>query len=87
MSNHSTTAGTATKAKHNQPASAESLIDTATGKLDAAKDAVVEAKDNVIKQGGEYIASARKLITDNPFMAVGIAFGVGYVAMRIRRLF
>lgn len=87
MSNHSTTAGTTTKANRGQSTAAASVVDTASSKLDAAKDAVVEAKDTVIKQGGEYIASARKLITDNPLMAVGIAFGVGYVAMRIRRLF
>ncbi len=57
------------------------LVD-ATG---AVKDKIVHGKDVVVDRTGSFFSEARRLIKANPFVAIGIAFGVGYVAMRLVR--
>lgn len=64
---------------------AKHLVDQGQEKAGEIKDALVGAKDKVLSSGSTFITSSRNLITDHPFAAVGVAFGVGYVAMRIFR--
>jgi len=40
------------------------------------------AKDLVVDRGGDVITALSKVIKKNPLAAVGIAFGIGYLAMR-----
>lgn len=40
------------------------------------------AKDLVVDRGGDFLVALSKTIKRNPIAAVGIAFGVGYLAMR-----
>jgi ElaB/YqjD/DUF883 family membrane-anchored ribosome-binding protein len=41
-----------------------------------------DAKDIVVDRGGDLVVALSKAIKKNPLAAVGIAFGVGYLAMR-----
>jgi ElaB/YqjD/DUF883 family membrane-anchored ribosome-binding protein len=63
----------------------KNLVDAGQEKAAVVRDALVGAKDKVVSSGQSFFASSRAMIKDNPFAAVGIAFGVGYVAMRIFR--
>ena len=61
------------------------LVEQGQEKAGDIKNAIVGAKDKVMSTGSSFISGARNLIVDHPFAAVGTAFGVGYVAMRIFR--
>ena len=61
------------------------LVEQGQEKAGDIKNALVDAKDKVLTSSSSFIASSRNLIVDNPFVAIGVAFGVGYVAMRIFR--
>lgn len=57
---------------------AQELVDVGSGQLTAAKDQVFSTAQGLV-------ARARAVIVARPFTAMGIAFGVGYVAMRLMR--
>ncbi|HUJ57512.1 MAG TPA: hypothetical protein VLX92_03440 [Kofleriaceae bacterium] len=58
--------------------SVRNLVDVGGERAQALKDTVVSGSKTGIKRMGS-------LIKEHPFLAIGIAFGVGYVAMRILR--
>ena len=76
---------TSTGSIDNLKDSVKHLVDQGQEKAGEIKNALVGAKQKVVSTGANLIASARAAIVDRPFVAVGIAFGVGYVAMRIFR--
>ncbi len=51
-----------------------------TGALVATKAS--GAKDLVVDRGGDLVVALSKAIKRNPLASVGIAFGIGYLAMR-----
>jgi ElaB/YqjD/DUF883 family membrane-anchored ribosome-binding protein len=53
--------------------------------VDAIKSRVVDAKDQAFDRGGDAIARMTELIKAHPLKAVGIAFGAGYLGMRLFR--
>jgi ElaB/YqjD/DUF883 family membrane-anchored ribosome-binding protein len=53
--------------------------------MDLGQHRVAAAKDKVVGSGMALFESARHLIAANPFAAIGIAFGVGFIAMRLLR--
>lgn len=57
--------------------------------VDVGRKVVVEkaedAKDVVVERGGKMLTMFSKAIRKRPLLSVGIAFGVGYIAMRIMR--
>jgi ElaB/YqjD/DUF883 family membrane-anchored ribosome-binding protein len=61
------------------------LVDQGAQKVDAIKAKVVEAKDEAITRGGDAIERMTDLIKANPIKSVAIAFGVGYIGMRLFR--
>ena len=66
----------------------EKLVDAKDRLVDASgtvKDKLVDAKDKVVDRAGPAAASLRDLIREHPYAAVGIALGVGYLAMRLIR--
>jgi ElaB/YqjD/DUF883 family membrane-anchored ribosome-binding protein len=65
--------------------SAKHLVEDAQDKVGEIKDKVLSAKDTAVSKGEDLLAQARNFIVDNPFAAVGAAFGIGYVFMRIFR--
>ena len=60
-----------------------SNIVNATGALVANK--AIGAKDLVVDSGASALSSFTKVIKNRPIAAVGIAFGIGYLAMRLVR--
>jgi len=51
----------------------------------AIKHRLSDAKDVVVDAGGTALATSRRLIRQHPLAAIGLAFGVGFVAMRLMR--
>jgi len=49
------------------------------------KDKAIDLKDQALERGSSLLDATTEAIKANPLKAVGIAFGVGYVAMRIFR--
>lgn len=65
---------------------AKHVVEQAQDKVGEIKDKVLSAKADVVTKGNDLLAQATKLIKDNPFAAVGVAFGVGYLLMRVTRI-
>jgi ElaB/YqjD/DUF883 family membrane-anchored ribosome-binding protein len=65
--------------------SVKGLVEQGHDKVNAIKDAASDLQHKVTDGGGKAIDNASKLIKDHPFAAVGIAFGVGYILMRMFR--
>jgi ElaB/YqjD/DUF883 family membrane-anchored ribosome-binding protein len=71
---------------------AESLADQLKGMVDAGQERIegvkgrlLDGKDRVRSQASDTLDRATEAIKAHPLKAVGIAFGVGYVAMRLFR--
>lgn len=63
----------------------KALVSTGQDTLHDAKDSIIDAKDAVIARTDSTVTMLGKAIKTHPFAAVGIAFGVGYLAMRLLR--
>jgi ElaB/YqjD/DUF883 family membrane-anchored ribosome-binding protein len=61
------------------------LVDQGAQRVDAIKNKAFEAKDQVIDRGGDMLDSLTGMIKANPIKAVAIAFGAGYLGMRLFR--
>ena len=71
---------------------AEFIKDTAGDAKDRLVDASVtvkhklsDAKDVVAGAGGTALSFTRQAIKEHPLIAVGVAFGLGFIAMRLMR--
>lgn len=85
MQNNRSNGNTTTTRLDSVRESVKGLVDQGHDKVNAIKDAVSDLQHKATDQGGKAIDSASKLIKDHPFAAVGIAFGVGYLLMRLVR--
>lgn len=65
--------------------SVKGLVDQGHTKVNAIKDKVVDLQHKAKDQGGAALDKVSGLIKAHPFAAIGIAFGVGYIAMRLVR--
>jgi ElaB/YqjD/DUF883 family membrane-anchored ribosome-binding protein len=65
--------------------SVKGFVDQSQDKVKAIKERVVDVKDQAVSRGGEYMDRATDLIKAHPLKAVGIAFGAGYIGMRLFR--
>jgi len=63
----------------------KSYVDQGAQTVDAIKSKVVEVKDQAVNRGNDVLAQMTDLIKAHPFKAVGIAFGAGYLGMRLFR--
>jgi ElaB/YqjD/DUF883 family membrane-anchored ribosome-binding protein len=61
------------------------LVDAGKERAAALKDKAMEGKDAVVRGGSKAINTVGALIKDHPLAAIGIAFGVGYLVMRLIR--
>jgi ElaB/YqjD/DUF883 family membrane-anchored ribosome-binding protein len=61
------------------------LVDQGVQKVDALKNKVVEAKQEAITRGSDILERVTDLIKAHPIKAVAIAFGAGYLGMRLFR--
>jgi ElaB/YqjD/DUF883 family membrane-anchored ribosome-binding protein len=63
----------------------ESLKSSVGERAEALKTKAVDVKDAVFENGEKALDRAGQLIKENPFIAIGIAFGVGYLVVRMIR--
>jgi len=64
---------------------AKVLVDQGHERVDQLKSRVASAKEQAVSRGNVYLDRATAFIRANPLKAVGIAFGTGYLAMRLIR--
>lgn len=65
--------------------SMRSLVDFGSETAGTIKTKAIDVKDVVVTNGGKALRKTGSLIKDHPIIAVGIAFGVGYLVMRVMR--
>jgi ElaB/YqjD/DUF883 family membrane-anchored ribosome-binding protein len=61
------------------------VIDAGQEKLEAAKGRIIDGKERVQDGATRGYAAAMATIKEHPFMAIGIAFGLGYLGTRLLR--
>lgn len=61
------------------------IVDQGAEKVDALKSKVVEVKDQAFNRGGDMVDRVTAMIKAHPIKAVAIAFGAGYIGMRLFR--
>ncbi|MDB4959846.1 MAG: hypothetical protein JWO36_7415 [Myxococcales bacterium] len=61
----------------------QNLVDRGSDAADSIKVRVVEITDKAKSKGTELYDQIADVVKANPLKAIAIAFGVGYVAMRI----
>lgn len=64
---------------------AKDMVDQGTEKVEHLKTRVVEVKDQAMARGNAFLDRVTQMIKAHPLKAVGIAFGVGYLGMRLFR--
>ena len=62
--------------------SVKGLVDENAQKI---KNRVIDAKEQAMARGNMYVDRVTDVIKAHPLKAVGIAFGVGYIGMRLFR--
>jgi ElaB/YqjD/DUF883 family membrane-anchored ribosome-binding protein len=61
------------------------LVDQGAHKVDEIKAKVVEVKDQAFTRGNALLDRVTVMVRAHPLKAVGIAFGAGYLVMRLVR--
>jgi ElaB/YqjD/DUF883 family membrane-anchored ribosome-binding protein len=61
------------------------LVDSGEAKVDQLKHKAADVKDQAFTRGNAMLDRATDFIRTNPLKSVGIAFGVGYIGMRLFR--
>ena len=64
---------------------ARGLVDQGQEKASEIKAKVIDVKDEAVTRGNVLLDKATDFIKANPMKAVGIAFGIGYIGMRLIR--
>lgn len=65
--------------------SVKGLVDKGEQKAAAIKSRAIEVKDEAFSKGNAFLDQVNGYIKSNPLKAVGIAFGAGYIGMRLFR--
>ena len=65
--------------------SVRSFVDQGQEKVGAIRSRVVDVKDKALTSSRAYLDRTTDYIKANPLTAVGIAFGIGYLGMRVFR--
>ena len=65
--------------------SVKGLVDKGEQKAAAIKNRAIEVKDEAFSRGNAALDTVTGYIKSNPLKAIGIAFGAGYVGMRLFR--
>lgn len=63
----------------------KNLVEQGEEKAAAIKDRVIEVKDQAMERGNALLDRSTDYIKENPLKSVAIAFGIGYLAMRLFR--
>jgi ElaB/YqjD/DUF883 family membrane-anchored ribosome-binding protein len=65
--------------------SVKGYVERGAQKADAIKNKVVEVKDEAMNRGSDMLDRLASLVRAHPLKAIGVAFGVGYIGMRLFR--
>lgn len=65
--------------------SVRGLVDSSSERADRLKSKMVDVKDTVLESSRTGINRLGELIKDHPIAAIGIAFGIGFFAIRMMR--
>lgn len=65
--------------------SVRNLVDAGGERAGQLKSKAIDVKDSVFENGGVAIRKTSSLIKEHPIAAIGIAFGLGYLAVRMFR--
>jgi ElaB/YqjD/DUF883 family membrane-anchored ribosome-binding protein len=65
--------------------SVRNLVDAGNERAGHLKDKLIDAKDVAVDRGGAALNRVGALIKEHPIAAIGIAFGVGYLTIRLLR--
>ena len=65
--------------------SVRNLVDAGGERAGHIKEKLIDAKDVAMDRGGAAMNRVGSLIKDHPIAAIGIAFGVGYLTIRLLR--
>lgn len=63
----------------------DSIKENVKNLVDRSRGRVTEVKDQAVSRGNDLLSRVTEIIRANPLKAVGIAFGVGYIGMRLFR--
>ena len=63
--------------------SVRNLVDAGGERAGNFRSRAVDAKDAVVERGGVAIRHTGSLIKEHPIAAIAIAFGIGYIAVRL----
>jgi ElaB/YqjD/DUF883 family membrane-anchored ribosome-binding protein len=63
----------------------DSLKESVRNLVDAGSERMSDVKDTVVSTGRSGLHRAGDLIKKHPIVAIGVAFGIGYVVIRILR--
>jgi ElaB/YqjD/DUF883 family membrane-anchored ribosome-binding protein len=64
---------------------ARDFVDQGSEKVSQIKERVVDVKDRAMERGNVYLDRVTEMIKENPIRSVAIAFGIGYIGMRLFR--
>ena len=64
---------------------ARNLVDAGSERADQLKSKAIDVKDSIVDNGELAIRKAGSFIKDHPLAAVGGAFVIGYIAVRLIR--
>jgi len=61
------------------------FVDQGAQRVDQLKNKVVDVKDQALSRGNDLVDHVADLVKAHPLKAVAIAFGAGYLGMRLFR--
>ena len=65
--------------------SVRNLVDASGERANQIKERLADAKDVAFDKGSAALGRVSALIKEHPIAAIGIAFGIGYLAVRMLR--
>ncbi len=65
--------------------SVRNLVDASGDRANQIKERLADAKDVAFDKGSAALGRVSALVKEHPIAAIGIAFGIGYLAVRMLR--
>jgi ElaB/YqjD/DUF883 family membrane-anchored ribosome-binding protein len=65
--------------------SVRNLVDAGSERAGHLKEKAIDVKDTVVENGGAALRKTGSLIKEHPIAAIAIAFGIGYITVRLLR--
>ena len=65
--------------------SMKGVVDQGAARVDQLKSKLIDVKDEAVARGGDLLTQATNLIKAHPLKSIAIAFGAGFLGMRLLR--